>query len=135
MRINRSNAELGTVLVVDDDPAVCDLAKMMLEEEGFRVLEAECAQSALGMLRRHKADSDALFPDMAMPGPIDGSRMAEITQVGWPEMTVVVAEGSRSGEPSDPRFARRPWRADEVVRAVRLLARRARGGDRPKSAG
>lgn len=131
MRIDRCNAELGTVLVVDDDPAVCDLAKMMLEEEGFRVLSADCTQSALGMTKR-PTDSSSLFPDMAMPGPIDGCRMAEITQVSWPEMTVVVARGTVSGD-AESRSAPKPWRADDVVRAVRLLARQARGGDRPKA--
>lgn len=132
MRIERSNPKLGTVLVVDDDPAVRDLAKMMLEEEGFRVLDTECAQSAFGMLRRRTSDS--MFPDMSMPGPIDGCGMAEINQVAWPEMTVVVAAGAQPAERSASRFAAKALRADDVVRAVRLLARRARGGDAPKSA-
>jgi DNA-binding NtrC family response regulator len=134
MRITRSNTEFGPVTVVDDDPQVCDLAGKMLEEEGFRVVCAEYAQGPLGMLQRNRTGSDALFPDMGMPGPIDGTRMAAIRQVAWPEMTVVVAAGAPPGESADRRFAPRPWRADEVVQAVRLLARRARGGDRPKSA-
>jgi DNA-binding NtrC family response regulator len=137
MRIDRSNAALGTVLVVDDDPAVRELARMMLEEEGFRVLTSDCAQSGLGAFKRTSGAADMMSVDAAVPGPIDGSQISDMANVSWPEMTVLVTSGQVRAEPREfrPRsqFAEKPWRADDVVRAVRLLARQARGGDRPGS--
>lgn len=137
MRIDRSNAALGTVLVVDDDPAVRELARMMLEEEGFRVVTSDCAQSALGALKRSGGIADNMMTvDAAVPGPIDGSQFSDMADVSWPKMTVRVTSARAEPREFRPRgqFAGKPWRADDVVRAVRLLARQARGGDRPGSA-
>src|SRR5690606_1812023 len=95
------------------------------------------AQSGLGAFKRPSVAADMMSVDAAVPGPIDGSQLADMAHVSWPEMTVTVGSGQARAEPREfrPRsqFAGKPWRADDVVRAVRLLARQARGGDRPGS--
>ena len=55
------------VLVVDDDPAMCKLLRMMLEPEGFEVLEALSGVRALTVTRRELPDVvllDIMMPDM-----------------------------------------------------------------------
>ena len=53
------------VLVADDDPAICELLKTFLEDEGFTVDSAASGQSALDSLK--SGDYDLVLLDMRMP--------------------------------------------------------------------
>ena len=66
---NEGNAEAGTVLVIDDDPATRDLLGRMLAREGFRVLQAATGITGLALAREHRPDVITL--DVVMPG-LDG---------------------------------------------------------------
>ena len=57
------------VLVVDDDPSVCELIRRTLEKDGFRVALTHDGREALEMARRLKPDAITL--DVMMPG-MDG---------------------------------------------------------------
>jgi PAS domain S-box-containing protein len=64
-----------TVLVVDDDDAVRDLAAAMLEALGYRALRARDGPSALGIAR--SADRlDLLLVDAILPGGMNGREIA-----------------------------------------------------------
>ncbi len=57
------------VLVIDDEPGICDIVCLNLESEGY---QAECAQSGRAALAKIKAASpDAVILDIMMP-EIDG---------------------------------------------------------------
>jgi signal transduction histidine kinase len=60
-----------TVLVVEDDPEVLELAVSMISEFGYRVLTAVDGPSALAIVRSDEP-IDLLFSDVVMPGGIDG---------------------------------------------------------------
>ncbi len=69
--VSVSNPELasptiGTVLVIDDDPVVCDLIKRFLEKEGFRVENAASGEEGLRLARQLKPIAITL--DVMMPG-------------------------------------------------------------------
>ena len=53
------------ILVVDDEPFVCDAVKMMLNFDGHTVQTANSGQEALEMLERDKFD--LVITDFAMP--------------------------------------------------------------------
>jgi two-component system response regulator AtoC len=53
------------ILVADDDPAICELLKTFLEDEGFTVDSAASGQSALDSLK--SGDYDLVLLDMRMP--------------------------------------------------------------------
>ncbi len=57
----------GTILVVDDDPAVLEYAAEVLEEYGYAVLKAAEGANALVLLRGNQ-QIDLLFTDLVMPG-------------------------------------------------------------------
>ena len=59
----------ATLLVVDDEPYYCEIAKDWFEREGCKVLTAENGVAALQLLEREKAD--AIITDIRMPG-MDG---------------------------------------------------------------
>ena len=56
-----------TVLVVEDSANVRKLVCAMLGKNGYRVLEAPTAQSALELLERHRGAIDVLLTDVIMP--------------------------------------------------------------------
>jgi PAS domain S-box-containing protein len=64
-----AGAPSGTVLVIDDDPAVRNLMGRFLDREGFRVLEAADGEAGLRLAR--EARPDVITLDVIMPG-MDG---------------------------------------------------------------
>ena len=58
------------VLVVDDDPAMCELLRVFLERRGY---EAELVQSADDAIRSFEAAPPAaVILDLMLPGSTDG---------------------------------------------------------------
>jgi CheY-like chemotaxis protein len=57
------------ILVVDDDAAIRELLRFVLEEEGYEVIEA--ADGAEGLQRYQAAPTDLVITDLQMPG-MDG---------------------------------------------------------------
>jgi CheY-like chemotaxis protein len=62
-------ARIGTVLVIDDEPAVRDLMQRFLTKEGFRVVTASGGED--GLRRARELRPDAITLDVMMPG-MDG---------------------------------------------------------------
>jgi CheY-like chemotaxis protein len=56
-----------TILVADDDPAVASLVKRILEEFGYKVLEARDGGEAIEQFLKHKDDIHLLLLDVIMP--------------------------------------------------------------------
>ena len=57
------------LLLVDDDPSLLRLLTLRLEGEGYQVISADCAETALVLLGKHKVD--VVLSDLRMPG-LDG---------------------------------------------------------------
>ncbi len=59
--------ESGTVLVVDDEPAVRGMVSSALEILGFQVLNAADGEQAVDVFRQHAGEIDLVLMDMTMP--------------------------------------------------------------------
>ncbi|HXH22525.1 MAG TPA: response regulator [Dehalococcoidia bacterium] len=57
---------MKTILVVDDEPVIRSLASASLERDGWRVVPAADAASALAEIER--APPDLIFLDLGLPG-------------------------------------------------------------------
>jgi len=75
------------LLVVDDDPDICDLLRDRLESEGFEVETAADGETALRLL----ADTpvDGLLLDIALPG-VDGFDVLRQLRPTRPTLPVVM---------------------------------------------
>ena len=106
-------------LVVDDDGLIRMDAVDILEEAGFRVLEAANAEEALLVLQKHGEDIQLLFTDVQMPpGELNGFHLARQCYASWPHIGIIVASGmiepSEGEMPQEARFVKKPFSADVV---------------------
>lgn len=82
----------GTVLVVEDEPGVRDVAVQMLKFTGFNVLEAIDAQSGLELFNQNP-EIDLVFSDVIMPGGTSGIEMAKEMLARKPQTLILLATG------------------------------------------
>jgi signal transduction histidine kinase/CheY-like chemotaxis protein len=118
------------VLVVEDNAALRRVALRQVAELGYRVREAASAQAALESIALDPA-VDLLFTDVVMPGGMDGRQLAEIVRRRWPHIKVLLTSGFPgsvvSTEKAGPPLLNKPYRKDELARALReVLERGAR---------
>ncbi len=57
-----------TILVVDDEPAICELVADMLRQLGYSVVTAPCASEAIKLVMARDRKFDLILTDMLMPG-------------------------------------------------------------------
>ena len=62
----------GAVLVVEDDPEVCDLLELLLEEEGYRTMTAPDGIAALDLVAHEGFRPDLIVADYNLPGGMNG---------------------------------------------------------------
>ena len=112
------------ILIVEDEVLVRLSAVGMLEDAGFRMIEAVNGNEALELL---EADSDVqlLFTDINMPGAINGLALAERVHDRWPHIGIMLASArpiQRPHElPAGSRFEQKPYSPATVVRHAREL--------------
>ncbi|GIW53608.1 MAG: hypothetical protein KatS3mg082_0012 [Nitrospiraceae bacterium] len=68
--------EPGTILLVEDDKTLRDLARIALLRLGYTVLFAADSDSAIKVSQMHRDSIDLLIADVVLPG-MNGSRLAE----------------------------------------------------------
>ena len=81
-----------TILVVDDEEALLDVAILYLEKLGYNTLRANNGQQALEFLNGHQ-DIALLFCDVIMPGQLDGYRVALAAHKIRPALKILLASG------------------------------------------
>ncbi len=82
-----------TILVVDDEPAICSLVGTLLEREGYAVLIASDAATAIRVYAEHSADVTLLLSDLRMPD-MNGLELADHILRWKPHMRVLFMSGS-----------------------------------------
>jgi len=114
-----------TILVVDDQPALCEVAVILLEHCGYRVLTAQDATQAKAIVRRNP-DIDLMLTDIEMPGML-GDALATWFRAHRPHAAVVFM----SGNPMQHRrleeypFIEKPFvHLDVLVNTIRETLRR-----------
>jgi CheY-like chemotaxis protein len=87
-----SHSGTETVLVVEDEDGVRELARELLEDLGYTVLEARRPREAMLVAEQHRGPIQLLLTDVVMP-ELNGSRLAERLRPGRPEMKVLYMSG------------------------------------------
>lgn len=83
---------MARILVVDDEPAICDILTRRLMQWGHDVFAANGAQEALDAMTAGPAD--IVFCDVIMPGH-DGVWLAQQIRERWPQTVIVAVSGAQ----------------------------------------
>jgi signal transduction histidine kinase/ActR/RegA family two-component response regulator/HAMP domain-containing protein len=82
-----------TILVVEDEPVLRDMAHVILEDCGYRILEADSGRQALELWQRHRHEIDLVLTDMVMPEGISGMDLAQRLRAENPRLRLIFASG------------------------------------------
>ena len=80
----------ASILVIDDEPTICSLIKMTLEDQGHRVLTTESPSEGLELVKQQ--DFDLIFLDLKMPG-MDGAEVFRQIGILKPSLPVIIITG------------------------------------------
>jgi CheY-like chemotaxis protein len=124
----------GTILVVDDEPALRSMAQRVLRREGFVVLSAADGREALALLHEHRQEIRAVLLDLTMRG-MSGSEVLSALRMLHGDLPVVVCSGyseeeiaSRLGGVVPDAVLLKPFRPPELLARLRELLERPRDG-------
>ena len=127
-RIVASNDGVDTVLIVEDEPDVLDVAGQLFRSIGYEVTTATNGIEAMGILER-RTDIDLLFTDVVMPKGMNGIQLARSARELRPGLRVIVASGypipalrEQYGRIEDFAFVNKPYRLAELVKALKAVA-------------
>jgi CheY-like chemotaxis protein len=117
-----------TVLIVEDEESVRSFVRIVLEREGFRVLQATHGVEALSLLDDPRVTTDVLLTDVMMP-QMGGRELAERVLAVQPDVRVVFMSGYVSDKSlltgvaeRQAAFLQKPFAIEDLVRAVRTAA-------------
>ena len=83
----------ATVLVVEDEAGVREIACAILSDLGYRVLEAADGEEALRVFGLNAATVDLLLTDVVLPGKVRGRELSERITAMRPEVKVIFMSG------------------------------------------
>jgi two-component system alkaline phosphatase synthesis response regulator PhoP/two-component system response regulator ResD len=131
-----------TILIADDEASICDLTRLYLEKEGYRVIASADGRDALAQVRDNAPD--LLVLDLMMP-EMDGwevcRRVREssdlpIIMLTARDQDIDKIVGLEMGADD---YVTKPFNPRELVARVRALLRRTNSGkpasDRPRQIG
>jgi len=82
-----------TVLLVEDEPSVRDLANRLLKQQGYRVLEAANGEEALRLVRETAGERiHLLLTDVVLP-QMSGKELADQLKIFRPDLKVLYTSG------------------------------------------
>src|SRR5215472_12581729 len=120
----------GRLLVVDDEPTICEALKVALSTDGYVVQAAENAIQAIAELERQ--EYDAVLADLTLPR-VSGLELLDRIKQSWPTTEVIVITGQGSIATAVDAIKRgayhyvtKPFTADEILHLLAQALERRR---------
>jgi CheY-like chemotaxis protein len=83
----------ATILLVEDEAGVREVAVAILRSLGYRVLEAQDGEDGLSVFDANAPEIDMLLTDVVLPGKVRGRELAERVTATRPEVKVLFMSG------------------------------------------
>jgi PAS domain S-box-containing protein len=116
-----------TVLLVDDEEMIIDVAQRMLDKLGYKVFTARDGKEAVAAFRKHKQEIDVIILDMIMPKMSGGEAFDRIKEIK-PEIKVLLSSGySINGQASEilnrgcNGFIQKPFNLQNLSKSLRTI--------------
>jgi CheY-like chemotaxis protein len=137
---------LAKILIVDDDPTVQSVIRLLLERAGHQVAAADDGRRGLDQLQSQ--DFDLLFLDIFMPG-MDGFETMRLVRQRHPSVQIVVISGHSVPSHAHPspdfltmatklgavRSLQKPFRPDALLQTVAACLEAAKQSSLSRVAG
>ena len=114
------------VLVVDDEPQICEFVSRLLSDAGYQVTTAADGPAAIAAVEKHGAP-ELLLTDFKMP-QMDGDELAARLRQSWPDLKVLYLTGysqalfdNRALLWEGEAFLEKPCSPAELLEAVSML--------------
>jgi two-component system, response regulator PdtaR len=120
---DNETAEPPTVLVVEDEVLIRLMIAQELRMAGLRVVEAANADEAIRVLRRSPKIA-LMMTDLAMPGSMDGEKLAMTVNSNWPHIKIVIVSSFAPHWPVSRlayTFIGKPFNPDRLVERIKQL--------------
>lgn len=114
-----------TILLVEDEPVLRELARVILKDYDYQVLEACSGVEALKIWDEHHGKIDLLLTDMVMPEGMNGRELAEELKSRKPDLKVIYTSGysadvmGRDLGLRDTMFLQKPYPPPQLAQTVR----------------
>ena len=116
-----------TILLVEDEPAVRRLAKVVLQHLGYAVVEADSGPAAVALWPSIESVVDIMVADLVMPGGMSGHDLAGQLRSRRPDLRVLYVSGysddvvrGRFNFTPGRDFLQKPYSAGALGAAVRI---------------
>lgn len=123
-----------SVLVVDDEVSVRQILRMLLQSEGFEVMEAEDGRACLHHVYQQRPDLVLL--DIRLPGR-DGRELCRLLREIDPQLPIIMLTALSEDKEKVERltdgaddYVTKPFHNEELVARMRALLRRTRQSSR-----
>ena len=110
------------ILVVDDEPRMCESLKALLEQNGFNCMTAIGGEKAIDALQQHHFD--LLLLDLKMPG-MNGHQVMKHVKLHYPKTDVIIVSGETNFadaalalQQGAHDFLRKPYVKEELLHAI-----------------
>jgi len=114
-----------TILLVEDEPVLRELARVILKDYQYEVLEAGTGAEAIKIWEQHPGKIDLLLTDMVMPEGMTGRELAEKLRSRKPELKVIYTSGYSADVMGseiglrDAMFLQKPYAPPLLAKTVR----------------
>ena len=115
-----------TVLIVEDEMILRDMARDFLTDSGYRTLEAGCGRDAIHIWQQNRGKIDLLLTDMKMPEGMSGMELADHMLAQQPDLRIIFTSGYSDDvvspeilERTNGRFLAKPYAYSDLTRIVR----------------
>jgi two-component system cell cycle sensor histidine kinase/response regulator CckA len=116
-----------TILVVDDESVIRDIATKILSRKGYRVWQASSAEDALELIKGKSINIDAIIMDLGMPGMGGKACLPHILKIK-PDAKILIASGYMQYEMGGELEAigaagmvSKPYRKNDLLKSIRQL--------------
>ncbi|WP_299468224.1 PAS domain S-box protein, partial [uncultured Gimesia sp.] len=117
-------AEAGSVLVIDDDKAVCNVVHHVLQRFGFSVIVAHSGNEGIEVFEQNRDSISAILLDMTMPG-LSGVETFNLLKTRGIEVPVIMTSGlsekdisSQMQESDRVLFLKKPYKPQNLTAMV-----------------
>jgi len=114
-----------TILLVEDEPMLRELASIILNDYQYHVLEAATGNEALKVWDENHGQVDLLLTDMVMPEGMNGRELADKLKARKPGLKIIYTSGYNAevmgtdvGQ-RDIRFLQKPYPPPQLAQTVR----------------